>query len=54
MKVKMLYASFLNSLETEINNWLVSNRRVEVIDIKYAVGDHNAGMHKYSAMIIYK
>ena len=54
MKVKMLYSSHITNLETNINCWLDSNCKAEVIDIKYAVSDHNAGMFKYSAMIIYK
>ncbi len=54
MKVKMLYASFISSLEDDINRWLSSNNRVKVIDIKYAVGDKDMGMYRYSAMIMYE
>ena len=54
MKVKIIYASFLDSLENDINRWLAYNHRAEVIDIKYAVGDKDMSLYRYSAMIIYK
>lgn len=53
MKVKILYGSFPNSLEDEINRWL-RGTKTEVIDIKYAVGDRDMGIYRYSAMILYK
>lgn len=53
MKVKMLYGSFISSLESDINSWLSNNKKVKVVDIKYAV-DHDCGMYRYSAMIIYE
>lgn len=54
MKVKILYSSHIMTLEIDINRWLDSHGSVEVIDIKYAVGDQDAATYRYSAMIIYK
>ena len=53
MKVKLLYSSYLSSLEGDINAWLTNHKGLRVIDIKYAV-DHDCGMYRYSAMIIYE
>ena len=54
MKVKILTASFPESLENEINRWLDTySKKLDIIDIKYAV-DQNSGIHRYSAMIIYR
>ena len=55
MKVKILTAPFPDSLENEINRWLDDySKRLDIIDIKYAV-DHDAGIaYRYSAMIIYR
>ena len=54
MKVKILTASFPDSLESEINRWLDTySKKLDIVDIKYAV-DQNASMiYRYSAMIIY-
>lgn len=54
MKVKMLYASFPTTLESDINRWLQSNRRANVIDIKYATGGHDSSLYRYTALIIYE
>ena len=55
MKVKILTASFPSSLEDEINRWLDTySKKLDIVDIKYAV-DQNAGtIYRYSAMIIYR
>ena len=53
MKVKIIYSSHPMNLESEINHWLTFNN-YEVIDIKYAAGDYNSGMFKFTAMVIYK
>jgi hypothetical protein len=55
MKVKILTASFPDSLENEINRWLDTySKKLDIIDIKYAV-DQNAGaIYRYSAMVIYR
>jgi hypothetical protein len=55
MKVKILTASFPDSLENEINRWLDAySKKLDIIDIKYAV-DQNAGaIYRYSAMVIYR
>ena len=53
MKVKILTASFPDSLEGEINRWLDTyGKKLDIIDIKYAV-DQSAGIYSYSAMVIY-
>jgi hypothetical protein len=55
MKVKILTASFPDSLESEINRWLDTySKKLDIIDIKYAV-DQDVGIaYRYSAMIIYR
>lgn len=54
MKVKILTASFPDSLESEINCWLDTyGKKLDVIDIKYAV-DQSASIYRYSAMVIYR
>ena len=54
MKVKILTASFADSLEGEINRWLDTyGKKLDIIDIKYAV-DQSAGIYSYSAMVIYR
>ena len=55
MKVKILTASFPDSLENEINRWLDTySKKFNIIDIKYAV-DQDVGIaYRYSAMIIYR
>lgn len=55
MKVKILTASFPSSLEDEINRWLDTySKKLDIIDVKYAI-DQNAGtIYRYSAMIIYR
>lgn len=53
MRVKILYNSYLSGLESDTNSWLINHKELRVIDIKYAV-DHDCGMYRYSAMIIYE
>ena len=55
MKVKILTASFPDSLENEINRWLDTySKKLDVIDIKYAVEQGVGIAYRYSAMIIYR
>lgn len=54
MKVKILTASFPDSLENEINRWLdIYSKNLNIIDIKYAVNQGTNMIYRYSAMIIY-
>ncbi len=55
MKVKILTASFPDSLENEINRWLDTySKKLDIIDIKYAVDQNASIIYRYSAMIIYR
>ena len=55
MKVKILTASFPSSLEDEINRWLDTySKKLDIIDIKYAVDQNVGTIYRYSAMIIYR
>ena len=55
MKVKILTASFPDSLENEINRWLDTfSKKLDIIDIKYAVDQGVGVIYRYSAMIIYR
>ena len=55
MKVKILTASFPNSLESEINRWLDTySKKLDIIDIKYAVDQNASAIYRYSAMVIYR
>ena len=49
MKVKIIITNFVASLEREINEYLRTHIKIQVIDIKYTLNDYHA-----SAMIIYK
>ena len=54
MKVKMLTASFTDSLESEINRWLDTySKNLAFVAIKYAVADRDS-LHRHNAMIIYE
>lgn len=55
MKVKILTASFPDSLENEINRWLDTySKKLDIIDIKYAVDQSVGIIYRYSAMVIYR
>lgn len=54
MKVKILYASYPDSLENDINHWMYNNRRARVIDIKFATSDKDMTMYRFCAMILYE